>query len=456
MKALALITVALALAAPAAERPGDFGYTASISPEAAASHYRLTLPAETYRGAARRDLGDVRIFNAAGEPVPFAFAPRDAPPTRATVQSVRIFPLYGDEAKGLEGTTVRVERSARGSVLSASVTDRAAPARRRLVGYLLDPGETKLHKDALVLDWDAAEGFSGHAQVEGTDDFKQWHSVATGAPILALQHDGASLERSRVELGGSRARYLRLALTGVPRGFVLKAVRLELRSEAPQPPRVWLALAGVAGKASGEWLFDTGGHFPVDRVRLQLPELNTVAQVQLLTRERVDDRWRPAASGIAYRLAGDPGDVVSPELRANSNSDRYWMLRVDQKGGGLGTGEVRLEIGWLPHELVFAARGAPPFTLAYGNDKATPGAAPLAVVLPQRPDGSTPSALAATVGAIAARAETSFAAQPLRFVREITEQRDVRKWLLWGALVAGVLVLAWMAMRLLRELGKPS
>ena len=456
MKPLALITAALALAAPAGEHPGDFAYTAPISAGAAASHYRFALPLEAYRGAARRDLGDMRIFNAAGEPVPYAFAPRELPRARVMVQSARIFPLYGDEARGLEGTTVRVERSARGSVLSVAVTDRAAPARRRLLGYLLDPGGTKLLKDALVLDWDTADGFSGHAQVEGTDDFRQWHSVATRAPILALQHAGASLERSRVELGGSRARYLRLSLSGVPKGFVLKAVRLELRPESLQPARAWLPLAGVAGKASGEWLFDTGGHFPVDRVRLQLPELNTVAQVQLLTRERVDDRWRLVALGITYRLAGDAGDVVSPEFAASSHSERYWMLKVDQKGGGLGAGEVRLEIGWLPHELVFAARGVPPFTLAYGNDKSMPGAAPLAVVLPQRPDGATPSTPVATVGAIAARADTSFAAQPLRFVRELTERRDVRKWLLWGALVAGVLVLAWMATRLLRELGKPS
>jgi hypothetical protein len=378
------------------------------------------------------------------------------PQPSATVQSVRIFPLYGDEAKGLDGTTLRVARTASGSVLSVSVTEQPAAARRRLVGYLLDPGETKSAKDVLVLDWDTSEGFSGHAQVEGTDDFKQWHSVAMSAPILSLQHAGARLERSRVELGGSRARYLRLALTGVPRRFALKEVRVELRPETPQPMRRWLALAGVPGKTLGEWFFDTGGHYPVDRVRLQLPEPNTVVQVQLQARERVDDRWRLTGSGTAYRLVGDAGDVVNQDLVVRANSDRYWMLKVDQRGGGLGAGEVQLEIGWVPHELVFAARGTPPFTLAYGNDKAKPGAAPLAVVLPERPDGTTPSAPAATAGAIAARGETSFSAQPLRFVRELTERRDVRKWLLWGALVAGVLVLAWMALRLMRELGKPS
>ena len=455
MKTLALAALALALPAAAEEQPADFAYTAPISAAVSASHYRIRLPAAAYREAARRDLGDLRVFNAAGEPVPYAFAARELARAPATVRTVALFPLYGDEAKGLDASAVRVERNARGTVVHVSVSDRAPRSERRLLGYVLDPGESKSPKDALLLDWDTPAAFSGHARVEGTDDFKQWYTV-TSAPILSLQHAGASLERSRVEIGGTRARYLRLALTGVPRGFALKHVRLELRPENTQPAREWVTLAGTRGKAAGEWIFETGGHFPADRVRLQLPEPNTVAQVQLQSRERVEDRWRPVASAVAYRLAGAAGDVVNPDIALAPNPDRYWLLKVDPKGGGLGSGEVRLEIGWVPHELVFAARGTPPFVLAYGNASAKPGASPLAAVLPERPDGSTPSAVLADIGPLAARTEPSLASQPLRYVRQLTERRDLRKWILWAVLVGGVVALAWMAVRLLREVGKPS
>lgn len=457
MKRFALLALLVVHQAMAQERPGDFHFSAPVAIDGAASHYRFSVPAQAYRGTARRDLGDLRVFNAAAEPVPYAFAPRELQRPAPTVQSARLFPLYGDESRGLASTAVRVERNARGTVVSVSVSDPAPQARRRLLGYLLDPGELKAVKDALLLRWDASEGFTAQARVEGSDDLKSWSTLVASAPILSLQHAGASLERSRVELSGARARYLRLSLHGVPRSFVLREIKLELRPDIPQPAREWLPLTGSAGKGAGEWIFDTAGHFPVDRLRLHLPQPNTVAQVQFLTRTRVDDPWRPASSAIVYRLAGTDGDIVSPDVAVGANGERYWLLKVDQKGGGIGAGEAKLEIGWVPHELVFAARGAAPFSVAFGNDKSKPGDAPIAAVLPRRADGEALVARPAKLGAISGSAdEPSLFKEPARFAQRLTERRDVRKWLLWSALVAGVLLLGWMALRLLGELGKRS
>jgi hypothetical protein len=41
-------------------------------------------------------------------------------------------------------------------------------------------------------------------------------------------------------------------------------------------------------------------------------------------------------------------------------------------------------------------------------------------------------------------------------VRGLAASGDGKKWILWGALVAGVLLLAWMAFRLLGEVAKPT
>jgi hypothetical protein len=451
MNLAALAAALIAPLAAAQEQLVDFRYSAPIAADAGGSHYRFTLPTQAYRGAARRDLGDVRIFNASGEPVPYAFTRRELPRVPATLQTVRFFPLYGDAAKGLDATTVRVLRNTRGTVVNVAVNERSAPARRQLLGYLLDPGELESAKDALSLEWDAKDRFTAQARVEGSDDLKQWSTITANAPILSLQHAGASLERSRIELRGAGARYLRLSLAGVPDNFRLKEVRLELRPDVPQPTREWLTLPGTRAKADGEWIFDTAGHFPVDRVRLHLPQLNTVAQVQFQTRERVDDNWRYVTSSIVYRLAGE---VTNPDIALPANIDRYWLLKVEQKGGGLGAGEVKLEIGWMAHEVIFAARGAPPFMLAYGNDKSKAGALAVSAVTPNDASVARP----AKVGAIAGAAATppSPFTEPVRFVRQLSQSRDVKRWALWAALIAGVVLLAWMALRLLRDVGKQS
>lgn len=457
MKPLAAVLALLPVLAVAQERLSEQPYTAPLTVTEADSHYRFTLPPAVYRGMARRDAGDLRIFNAAGEAVPYAVVRREAqtvaPPP---VRGVKLFPLYGDAAKGLDSTQVRVARSASGTVINVSSAPAQGAARRRLLGYLLDASELKAPQEALLLNWAAREGFTGSARVEGSDDLKYWSGLVSNAPVLYLEHAGARLERSRIDMHGARAKYLRLSFNAVPDDFVVKEIRVELRADKSEPEREWQSLAGeAAGDKPGEVQFDTGGFFPVDRARLALPQPNTVAQVQILSRGRSEDPWRSVASGTVYRLNRDGTELRSADIRFAANADRYWLLRVEQRGGGLGSGEVRLEVGWLPHEVVFAARGDAPFTLGYGSRLAKPGALPVATVFPGYPERDITAARLARVGEVAGKAEPSaFAADPARYVRNAIETGQVKKWLLWTALVIGVLVVVWMAFRLLQDLGK--
>jgi hypothetical protein len=452
MKA-SLLLLALATAAAAQEKPLEYPYAAPIALDPGASHYRFTVPAAVYRGASRRDLGDLRVFNGSAEPVPYAFAQRELQPPAPPLRAVNLFPLYGDREKGMGATGVRVQRTQQGTVVNVSVTDAVPPTRRRLLGYLLDASELDAPQEALVLAWQARAGFSGHARVEGSEDLKSWKSLVASAPILFLEHAGARLERNRVELSGARAKYLRVAFEGVAPDFQLNEVRVELRAQKAEPPREWVSLHATPGKLPGELLIDTQGHFPVDRLKLVLPQANTVAQIQLSTRERAEEPWRHAGSATAYRLARNGGELTNPEVRVAVNPDRYWRILVDQKGGGFGAGEVTLELGWLPHEVLFAARGAGPFTLAYGSKLAKPGAAPLAAVLPQ---DEKLAAGTARVGDATGSAppSASLFGDPVRFITGLSENRELKKWTLWVVLLAGVLLLGWMAHRLLRDMGK--
>lgn len=448
-----LIALAAAAAAAAQDAPSQQPYSAPLALEPGASHYRFSLPAAAYRGNGRRDFADLRVFNAAGEPVPYAFAVREMQPAAPVLQKLNLFPLHGDRENGLAAAKVSVQRTAQGSVVNVSVSDAVPAARRRLIGYLVDASELKAPQEALLFTWQAREGFSGRARVEGSDDLKSWRVLASGAPILSLEHAGARLERNRVELGGARASYLRVSFEAVDPAFALKEASVELRAASAEPAREWLSLQAVPGKIAGELLLDTAGHYPVDRIKFILPQPNTVARVHLSTRDRADDGWRSAASATLYRLAREGGEISNPEVRTAVNADRYWRILVEQKGGGFGSGEVRVELGWVPHQIVFAARGAGPFRLAYGNKLAKPGASALSVVLPQDEKLAPAAASVGEVSASAAPAPSIFA-DPGRFLRSLSEHGELKKWTLWAALLAGVLLLGWMALRLLRDLGK--
>jgi len=91
---------------------------------------------------------------------------------------------------------------------------------------------------------------------------------------------------------------------------------------------------------------------------------HTVAEVQLFRGKQ----RRAVAAGeraTAYRLRRDGAEVSNPDIAIGANTDRYWLLRVDRRRRAR-CGGPKLLLGWV-REIVWLARGDPPFTLAYGS-----------------------------------------------------------------------------------------
>src|SRR5258708_34007745 len=76
MKALICAVLAAAsLSATAAESPGDFAFAVPIEGLGGDALHRVAIPQAVYETAAFPDLRDLRVFNGAGEVVPYAFRP---------------------------------------------------------------------------------------------------------------------------------------------------------------------------------------------------------------------------------------------------------------------------------------------------------------------------------------------------------------------------------------------
>ena len=129
--------------------------------------------------------------------------------------------------------------------------------------------------------------------------------------------------------------------------------------------------------------------------------------------------------------------------RSREASADTGSLHVDPRSGATAQ-PPPLRAGWQPNEIVFAARGRPPFTLAYGNYAATAGALPIATLVPGYDDTK---GLPANVAIAAAGAPMAIGGP-----NQLKKPPDVKRWALWAALVLGVVVLGWMAWRLSREM----
>ena len=115
---------------------------------------------------------------------------------------------------------------------------------------------------------------------------------------------------------------------------------------------------------------------------------------------------------------------------------------------------LALQAGHLPRHLVFVARGAEPFVIAYGKrsragEKAMPVAAalPLGSLMPDYRPGVEWSLPAVRAGAAVTH-------NPAAVESGFTDRVEPRKLVLWAMLLGAVLVLALMAWRLAGRINK--
>ena len=435
----------LAPVAGAAETPTDFATGMPLSTPGKEAFYRVELPFAVH-ARARPDLRDVRVFNAAGEALPMALLPaRPLPPdTRPEQRQVPFFPLPAHAGTAPDVLDFSIAR-ADGRIISLR-SRTPATGDTDVTAVLLDLTAVGEDVQGLNLEWaDSNERYSAEARLEASTDLRQWQPLASAA-LVDIHYGGQRLLQRHFDFTPARYRYLRLSSpSGLPT-LARTTVLLRPREAAPVLRR-WREVTATPGKSAGEYEFDLGAHLVADALELRLPEPNTVAPVQLRVRSRRDEDWRAVAGTSVYRVTQQGREITSPALEVGLVPGRYWQVVVDPRAGGLGHGLPVLRLGWQPQQAVFVARGQPPFTLAWGRRSAPASQLPLDSLLPGYRAGDENRLLvAAPQAAIALGGQD---APPPG--QEDHPPTDWTRWLLWGVLLLGVAVLAFMARSLLRQ-----
>jgi hypothetical protein len=434
------------LAAAQGLQPDDFARGLRLALTGEGPVHAVALPPEVYRVVTRDDLGDLRVFNGGGEELPHAIARSGAAPAgRPPERALPLFPLRGRSAEEATGLTIEVTRAPSGAITHVTTPRASGADARPLQAYLVDAIGLDLPIAGLRLAWaDTTSDFVARVVPEWSDDLARWHPWGPPVTLAHLRYAGNRLQRSELPLPPRRVRYVRLSW---PEGGPLPALDslTALPALPEEPVRQWARLEASSPEAH-RFLFDQEGVLPVDRVRFELPQPNTLARVELESAPSPTGPWQRRYQGLAYRLRVEGTDVVAPPISTPRTTDRYWRLRADPAGGGLGAEAPALELGWVPERLLFVARGEGPYTLAFGSARALPSAF-ASEDLVQRVPGREGS------GSVATSEGDSF---ELGGPQRLTREREV-PWtqvLLWGVLLLGVGVLLAMTIRLLRQVDR--
>ena len=493
----AALTTMLTVAEASTKAKADTGFRHyfALELEGNASYYLFTFTPEVHQAVKAPDGRDVRIIDADGKPVPYAFGgvggarAKEKAPIVLTRRAAPWFPL--PRAQGgksvqdgfiiaADGALRVRERQVEGEHRSGDIVDLSGIF-GKAEGKSGEPGGEKNLPglNALFVHIDASPAgaveYLGTVEVLASNDLQSWYSVTT-AQLLRLDHRGQRLERERIDFAGAllgkSPRYLQLRWRTAPP--VIASVEVELlppqsdieaaqaQREMQRELRYWQEKLPGQMLPNGEVLFDTDGVFPVDRLRFHLPRPNTVAPVKLYSRAGEDAPWRLIGRETLYRLQGSDGvEQETPEIKIAPNRDRFWRVVAEsddrqssaekRKGNNSGKrspefgGTPQLSIGWQAETVTFLAHGTPPFLLAAGNAQATDASIPLARLLA----GDKPYLAAARVG-MAQSAPVN--APVVSSGTETISQEKTRRAILWGVLLAVVALLAFMAWKVARHL----
>jgi hypothetical protein len=462
MKTLIFIVVGLLLPALAfaAPQPADFAYGMPLSLEESGAVYRLRLPIDVYQIVTRDDLNDIRVFNKAKAVVPFMLRrPEKKSETKEQTTKLPFFPLYRHGAGTADDSLVlHYERKKDGTILDIKSKGAQAGQDRILSGYIIDASNYDQPMDALDLFWLIPEqNFMTSVVVAHSSDLTQWKPLVHRTTLAQMHYGSQEIIQRRVTLPAKPLHYIRMLWTENANVLKLdKVVAVEL-STAQTMVREWKTIDG--GPASGPddaekkvtaYEYDSGAHLPVDRIRLRFAEKNSLLSVALFSRNDPGSPWRYLQTGIFYDLEFSHTTLLQETISIKQTSDRYWRLEIANETVGDAQIIPKVALGWLPHELLFVARGQGPFMLAYGSAR-----------LDEKERTSTvPDALAQVMATDEHLLLKEAAVRPKTVLGGPDRLTPVppplawRKWLLWGVLVFGVGFIARMALSLIKAMGK--
>jgi hypothetical protein len=445
-------------AAHAAEAPTlrDFAWRQTLETDARPLQ-ELALPDAVYAHALDPALGDLRVFNRDGGVVPHALCPAPpAPEPEPLLETLTPFALQaGVTPVASEGGRIEV-RTADGAtrvVVNGAAPGGAVPDGP--VAYILDLRGREEALRAIRLDWQSADQASeATISLHSSEDLSHWMTLMPSATLLHAQAGGRSLQRARIPLPERPYRFLRIeagAHGPLPRIGSAVAERV---SEPELAPPNWFetrALPPDKNESETAFWFDAGRRAPVHSAEVRLPAANMALGVRLQSRNEPEQPWRTRWQGEVFAIASESAQRNQTVLRFEPTPDRYWRLAVERGAETLRGSVPTLLLGYQPARLRFLAQGEGPFQLAYASARVPLQAA---VGCEQ---------LLANLGAEERSSQTGQAqvlVMPVRgnleVLKPLPKPTPLRQILLWAVLMAGALLVAAMALSLLKKLRQDS
>ncbi|TXI91212.1 MAG: DUF3999 family protein [Burkholderiaceae bacterium] len=467
-------------------------------------YHSLALPLSVYRDAKDSQLSDLRIRNANGEFLSYAWlssSQQADEQLQLLSQSVAIFPLPQREIEPTSNTQLEVIQSSDGSLRWRSEGRTTTATSKAVTTWIIDASalmraakaqntqgqnnQAQLVQLRLQVDTEF-QGVAGFA-LEVSDNLQQWRRLELHPQLVQLQRKVERLEQTEFALPAIREAYLRLTWDEPSRAPQLIGAKLDAQyQEWTLPKLLWTPAIKASHCDTTMCEYEVSANMPIDSLRLRLQSNNAVAQVMLYgVRDTQVEEHRHLRHSLnplyvlrhqkrsppstyeredfisdfkVFRLQFNGQDIESDAVSGSGSAYKKIRLRTLLGVASLGSQPPLLELGSMERQLVFLARGAEPYRIELGGDEKQGAAVSLSALMPSKAvsafsSGASLTMLEAVNPSSSSHPSTSAAANAVG-ASQNAEQQQQRKWWLWLLLAAAVGVLGWMVWASLGSIDK--
>jgi hypothetical protein len=418
--------------------------------------YSVEIPEDVYRTVQSSDLRDVRVFNGAEEVVPHGIRNVETDPAiLRDTWAIPFFPLFQEiKPNDQSEFSLQVSRDQAGTIVNIQSDPVKEADNQKVSGYLLDLSSLKEAVSELEFQWEKNSDSSVFTvNIEQSSDLIHWTSLVKKATLVDLQFGGRQVERRTVQLPRHPQQYMKLSWQ--ESNGPLSLIKISGFSQIIEGRRKyqWLSLDnGMISKEDDRLIIDfkTNYRLPVSRVQIQFPEKNSIGGLAIQSRSHMDKEWKTRCEQVFHDLSLEGTAIQNEPCSFQPVADPLWRIIVKQDGAGLQSGNkaLTLQLGWLPSELFFVGRGEPPYLLAFGSgklaqeDKQTDNGMLLQAIRMKPHDQAIGVARLGEKVDLAGDLALKSPAKPVPW----------KKMLLWAVLLSGVVLLAFMARSLIKEM----
>jgi hypothetical protein len=464
-------------------------------------YYKAVLPTSIYLNSIKPDLSDIRVKNAEGDYLAYAFIDEEATSFQMSSAKAPIFPLYADvqhasQEQSNASVTIIIQQdgslaltkssqlpsSSPSLSLSPSAAGSAKKQIRPIKGWIFDASQLisdiKFHQYLLQAQVEIAQENKGIVDfsLESSDDLQNWTSAYASQQtnahqqLVQLQHQGALIQKLTIDLHSSRAKYWRLMWINPDNAFDIRSVSLISQEKIfPLTVLTWGATIQASQCDQHACEYTLPRNTPIDSLRIQLGEVNTLAKMtivgkrpqQVITHHRrhlnpfyvlhrrnqtshyktqVQEEYLNEATVYRLQLRSDATAVTqSEDIALNGQTYTHLRLITQSDMRSLGKQLPSIQIGTFSRNIVFLARGKEPYSLHWGEENAVGAALPLTTLIP-----NAINLLNNKMGE-AQLAPISYAGQNTAPKLEtIKPEKNQHKYWFWAVLGIGLLLLCAM------------